>query len=161
MDGNRFKYCTLYPTQPFIHTLTYTSLLIFTSTFDLRYPCSQMRLSHTRHKLLISDPLAEAIYTGQGLKAGTPLFTQAPLLLISSWSSFITKVCLVRDDVCCMHTCLLCWNWLFILPHPSGSTCYTTYNGIFVTSSSDCSVFPGTSVQEIASYLFHLLLAHT
>lgn len=33
-----------------------------------------------------------------------------------------------------------------------GPTCYTTYRGLFVESANDCSVFPGTSVSEIASY---------
>lgn len=33
-----------------------------------------------------------------------------------------------------------------------GRTCYTTYDGIFTRSASDCAVFPGTSVAEIASY---------
>jgi len=33
-----------------------------------------------------------------------------------------------------------------------GATCYTTYAGLFTSSASDCSVFPGTSVQEIKGY---------
>jgi len=33
-----------------------------------------------------------------------------------------------------------------------GSTCYTTYAGLFNSSASDCAVFPGTSVKEIVSY---------
>lgn len=33
-----------------------------------------------------------------------------------------------------------------------GGSCYTSFTGIFTSSASDCSVFPGTSVQEIASY---------
>lgn len=33
-----------------------------------------------------------------------------------------------------------------------GPTCYTTFAGLFTSSKADCAVFPGTSVQEIASY---------
>jgi len=32
-----------------------------------------------------------------------------------------------------------------------GGSCYTTYQGIFTSSASDCGVFPGTSVAEINS----------
>jgi len=35
-----------------------------------------------------------------------------------------------------------------------GPTCYTTYAGIFKNSSSDCPVFPGTSVDEISHYSY-------
>jgi hypothetical protein len=33
-----------------------------------------------------------------------------------------------------------------------GGTCYTTYAGLFTSSASDCSVFKGTSIAEIAGY---------
>jgi len=43
-------------------------------------------------------------------------------------------------------------NYLLVQFYNQGSTCYTTYNGLFTTSNDDCTSFPYTSVKEIAGY---------
>jgi hypothetical protein len=43
-------------------------------------------------------------------------------------------------------------DWFNVQFYNQGSTCYTTEAGLFTSSVSDCSVFPGTSVAEIVAY---------
>jgi len=43
-------------------------------------------------------------------------------------------------------------NYLLVQFYNQGSSCYTTYEGLFTTSGYDCSNFPFTSVNEISGY---------
>jgi hypothetical protein len=43
-------------------------------------------------------------------------------------------------------------DYYLIQFYNQGLTCYTTFQGLFTQSSFDCPMFPGTSINEIASY---------
>jgi len=43
-------------------------------------------------------------------------------------------------------------DYFLVQFYNQGTTCYMTYKGIFEDSGSECPVFPGTSVKEIAAY---------
>jgi hypothetical protein len=43
-------------------------------------------------------------------------------------------------------------DYYLIQYYNQGYTCYTTFTGIFQKSSSDCPMFPGTSIFEISTY---------